>query len=496
MIPISSADLLAIIPELVLFGGAMVVLILDAFAPEFTKRMGALVGSIIVFSALLAMEEAGVSGKPVFGGTLHNDAFTHFVAFLVLLSAFLVAMISWGYTESRDLPVGEYMAGLLVATGGMLLISRSANLIVIFVALEILSIALYMMIAYRRTVGDSVEAGLKYFILGAYASAFFIFGATLIYGATGSIVVSSFSGVLKSPLGIAGLVFVVTGLGFKISAVPFHMWTPDVYQGAPPPVTAFLASASKVAGFAALMRIVYPAFGYPMLVDSVALEQWRTLWPILAILTMTVGNIIALVQEDLRRVLAYSSIAHVGFVLMAMAGGSGRDFGVPGAESALFYLLSYALASIGAFGVLAALPEDADGRIDLNLVRGLAASNPGLAGLFTLFLLSLAGVPPLVGFAGKFLAFRSVLQGEMYALAIMAALNSALAFYYYLRIIVRMYMENRAEPVDIQVPQVVYPALSVTALGVFLFGILPSSAILMARLAARALMKVAGLPTP
>ena len=453
MIGITSADLLGVLPELILFGGAMLILMLDAFAAPVMKRAGVLVTSMVLFGGLIALEQTDPTAAPAFG-VLMSDGLTFLVGLLVIVSAFLVAMLSWGYLERNSLPVGEFMAGLLTASGGMVLISRSGNLMVIFVALEILSIALYMMTAYARTTGDGVEAGLKYFILGAFASAIFIFGAALIYGATGSMTLSALSvrdGALLHPLYAGGLVLLIAGLGFKISAVPFHMWTPDVYQGAPTPVTAFLASASKVAGVAALLRVVYPAFGADW-------QTWGIIWSVLAVLTMTVGNVIALVQDDVKRVLAYSSIAHVGFILMALLGSSqNSQMDVSGAEAALFYLLTYVLAAIGSFGVLSAMPGDENGRVDFNGLRGLGASHPWLAGLMALFVLSLAGVPPLIGFSGKLFAFRAVLGSGAYVVAVAAALNSALAFYYYLRIVVSMYMESRSEPLSFAVPQMVYP---------------------------------------
>ena len=478
MTGITPADFAAILPELVLFGGALLVLMLDAFAPKLTAKLGVLVASLFIFVALLMLQQTPLSGVKAFG-VLLNDGFSFYIAFLVLISAFLVAMLSWGYLEARSVPVGEFMAGLLVASGGMILMSRSTNLIVIFVALEILSIALYMMIAYLRTEEDSTEAGLKYFLLGAYASAFFVFGAVLVYGVTGSMSVTATPDILASPMGVVGLILLITGMGFKISVVPFHLWTADVYQGAPTPVTAFLSSGSKVAAVAALMRIAYPAIG----IDA---EVWRQIWPVLAALTMVVGNIIALVQEDVKRILAYSSIAHVGFVLMALAGGA--TVGVIGAEGALFYLLTYILATIGSFGVIAAMPGDERGRVDLDYVRGLGKSHPWLAGMMALFLLSLSGLPPLVGFTGKLLAFRAAIDAQMYYLAAFAALNSALAVYYYLRIIVRMYMEPREEPLRFAVPQMIYPALVVACLGVVLLGILPENALEMAHQSARAMV--------
>ena len=484
MIGITAADFAGVMPELILFGGAMVVLMLDAFVPKAVRKTGVLVTSVILFAALIGLEQEGSDGAAAFG-VLLSDGLSFFIGLLVLISAFLVAMFAWGYLERQNLPVAEFMAGLLIAAGGMILISRSANLIVIFIALEILSVALYMLVAYARGSGDSLEAGLKYFILGAFASAIFMFGAALVYGVTGSMNLSMRTAALQNPMFIAGVLMLITGMGFKISAAPFHMWTPDVYQGAPAPVTAFLSSASKAAGVAALIRIVYPALALDM-------GMWLKVWPVLAMLTMTVGNVVALVQNDIKRVLAYSSIAHVGFVIMALAGsgaGSMRGIDIVGAEAALFYLLAYVLATLGSFGVIAAMPGDENGRVDFDALRGLGTSHPWLAGLMALFVLSLAGVPPLVGFAGKLYAFRAALGAHLHVLAVVAALNSALAFYYYLRIIVSMHMESRDESLKFVVPQMSYPALAAAAAGVVFLGVLPGSALNMIEQAASALMQ-------
>lgn len=476
---ISSFDFAVIAPELVLVGGAMLLLLLDAFWPAFVRSLGAVLAAIVIFAALLALQQGTGTDRMAFGA-LVNDSFSVFIAFLVLISAFLSAMLSWGYLESRGLSVGEFMTGLLIASAGMILMARSSNLMVIFVALEVVSISLYLLIAYHRTSGDSSEAGMKYFLLGAYASAIFLFGAALIYGQYGTMTITARQmAAVQTRMGLIGVGLLIVGMGFKISIVPFHLWTPDVYQGAPAPVTAFLSSASKVAAFGALMRIVYPAL-------QGNLPAWQHIWPFLAAITMIVGNLIALVQEDVKRILAYSSIAHVGFILMALGGGTGMD--VIGAEGVLFYLLTYVLATIGSFGVIAALPGDERGRVDLHYIRGLSRSHPWLAALMALFVLSLAGAPPLVGFTGKLYAFRAVIDAKMYWLAAFAALNAAMAVYYYLRIVVRMYMESRAEPHRFVVPQMIYSSLIVAAIGVVLLGLFPGPAQDMVRSSAAAIV--------
>ena len=476
---ITSADFVVILPELVLVGGAIVVLLLDAFWPKFARNLGVLSVAIIVFAALFVLQWSAVSRTPAFGA-LTNDGFTKFFGFLILISAFLVAMLSTGLIERREIQGGEYLIGILICSAGMLLMTRSTNLMVIFVALEVLSVALYMMIGYDRVNADSGEAALKYFLLGAFASAIFIFGAVLIYGQTGSVtIIGGPVPIWSTSLGTIGVIMLIVGMGFKVSIVPFHLWTPDVYQGAPAPVTAFLSSASKAAALAVLLRIVFPGLSG---------DAWQSMWPWLAAATMLLGNIVALVQEDVKRILAYSSVAHVGFILMALAAGTGL-----GAASVIFYMLTYALATIGSFGVIAALPGDDRGRVDLHYIRGMSRSHPWLAGFMALFVLSLAGVPPLIGFTGKLVAFRATLAAELYALAIFGALNAAMAVYYYLRIIIRMYMEPRAEPLRFGVPQMTYASLAIVGISVVMLGIFPDHLIDLARRAAADLLVATGM---
>jgi NADH-quinone oxidoreductase subunit N len=280
-----------------------------------------------------------------------------------------------------------------------------------------------------------------------------------------------------------GVALLIVGIAFKISAVPFHLWTPDVYQGAPTPTTGFLAAASKTAAVVVLLRIVYPAVA----TDG---ALWGDLWPWMAAITMIVGNLIALVQHDVKRVLAYSSIAHVGFILMALAGGTSVTVG---GHSALFYLVAYVLGTIGAFAAISAIAGDEEDRVDLDQIRGLARSHPLLAGLLALFLLSLSGLPPLVGFAGKLFAFKSAITGGLYYLAIFAALNSAMAVYYYLRIIIRMYMEGRAKPLTFKMTPVAYLPLLLVAAAVIYVGIAPGAFLAAAEMSVRALAPMASL---
>ena len=406
-----------------------------------------------------------------------------FAGMLICAIALVTVLVAEGYLAARDLSIGEFQAMLLFSTFGMLMMVSSNHLIVIFASLETLSLALYVLIGFRKTHSDSAEAAVKYFLLGGFASAFFLYGVALVYGKTGSVLLGSELAFTVSPMVRVGVALLIVGIAFKISAVPFHLWTPDVYQGAPTPTTGFLAAASKTAAVVVLLRIVYPAVA----TDG---ALWGDLWPWMAAITMIVGNLIALVQHDVKRVLAYSSIAHVGFILMALAGGTSVTVG---GHSALFYLVAYVLGTIGAFAAISAIAGDEEDRVDLDQIRGLARSHPLLAGLLALFLLSLSGLPPLVGFAGKLFAFKSAITGGLYYLAIFAALNSAMAVYYYLRIIIRMYMEGRAKPLTFKMTPVAYLPLLLVAAAVIYVGIAPGAFLAAAEMSVRALAPMASL---
>jgi NADH-quinone oxidoreductase subunit N len=334
---------------------------------------------------------------------------------------------------------GEYYTLLLFSVTGMMLMAQAADLIVVFLALELLSIPLYVLAAFARPQAQSEEAGLKYFLLGAFATGFVVYGTALVFGATGSTnlaeVVSraaSDSNLLLLSLGAAGI---LVGLGFKVAAVPFHMWTPDVYQGAPTAVTAFMSSGAKIAGFAALLRVFTTAF------PTIAADMTDILWA-LAALTMILGNVIAIAQNNIKRLLAYSSIAHAGYILMAFVPYGNPDVRADAVAAGLFYLVAYAVTNFGAWGVVIAL-EKSEGRgLQLSDYAGLARKHPALAAAMAIFMLSLIGLPPTIGLVGKFYLFRSVIAGGFTGLAIIGVLTSLISAYYYLRVVVIMYMRD------------------------------------------------------
>jgi NADH-quinone oxidoreductase subunit N len=405
------------------------------------------------------------------------DGFSVFVSTVVIVSALLTLLLSSDYLVRRGIESRpEYVALLLFSVTGMLAMAAANDLIVVFVALEILSIPLYVLAAYDRRRARSLEAGIKYFVLGAFSSAIFLYGVALVYGATGSTGLVDIQSYLTTHvLGaegtlLAGLALLLVGLGFKIAAVPFHMWTPDVYEGAPSPVTAFMSSATKAAGFAALLRVLFTGLA-PYQSD------WRDLVFVLAVLTLLVGSVAALLQTDLKRLLAYSSIAHAGYVLIGVQAGTAR-----GLQSALVYLLVYSFMTIGAFALVTAL----GGRDDTHAIEDLRAfgrRRPVVAGLLAFFLLAQAGIPPTSGFIAKLGVFAAAAGAHSYALLIVGVVTSVITAYFYLRVILTMYaaedtqtepdeVEVEARPVWVGLPTAT--VLTVCVLATLWIGILPT----------------------
>jgi NADH-quinone oxidoreductase subunit N len=352
--------------------------------------------------------------------------------------------LSFGYIKRMNLERGEYYTLMLFSIAGMMPMAQAGDLIVVFLALELLSIPLYVLAAFDRPKPESEEAGLKYFLLGAFATGFIVYGTALVFGATGT---TSLSGIVAfvtqngtpGMLLTIGAALILVGLGFKIAAVPFHMWTPDVYQGSPTSVTAFMAAGAKIAGFAALLRVFATAF------PSIAADMTGVLWVVSAA-TMILGNLLAISQTNIKRMLAYSSIAHAGYILMAFVPYGNPAVAQQSVAAGLFYLVAYALTNFGTWGVVIAL-ERAEGRgLEIKDYAGLGRKYPALAAAMTIFMFSLIGLPPTLGFVGKFYLFSSVIAGGFYGLAIIGVLTSLVSAYYYLRVVVTMYMQD-GEPV-------------------------------------------------
>ena len=482
---ISLTDLTPIIPEIIVLLTACTVLLVDLFAAKKNRSLTLAVTTII--GLLLAMySETLLHGKDITGfyGTVVADDFSILFEFIYMSVAIITVFVSRHYIAENEMNFGEYYVLLLTAVSGMMFMTSGLDLLVIFIGLEIMSISSYILVGMKRKVARANEAALKYLLLGAFSTGFLLYGISLLYGATGSTLLPTIISEIQqngsgNPLVIVGMALVVVAMSFKIAIVPFHMWTPDVYTGAPTPVTGFLSGAAKAAGFAVFIRV---------LMTGIPLEgaNWENILWLLAVLTMTVGNVMALRQNDVKRMLAYSSIAHAGYVLVAVVVGSTSAI-----SGVIFYSCAYALMGTGAFGILTI--RDA-GRIPRTFddLAGYGKRNPTLALLMSLFIFSLVGLPLTGGFIGKFQIFSAALQEGWIWLTVIAILNSALSVYYYLRVVMFMYMREGALPVGSVVSNntsgFAMTGLLVTALAVLYLGVFPDSILELASLSILALL--------
>lgn len=465
----SLQDGLALLPEILLVVWASALLLLNLFIPEERKGWVAVLAALGLGVALAAALALSTRAYSAFSGMVVVDGFAVFLEVLLAASGIVALALAHDYLQRLGLAQrGEYSVLLLFAVAGMMLIAQAADFIIVFLALELLSIPLYVLAGMARRRADSEEAALKYFLLGAFAAGFLVYGVALIYGATATTSFAEVVAVVKAgevamPLFVAGAALVLVGLAFKVAAVPFHMWTPDVYQGAPSSVTGFMAVGAKVAGFAVLLRLF--AFVFPAL----AVRFVPVLWT-LAVLTMVVGNFAALAQRNIKRMLAYSSIAHAGYILLALVPFAWAGVMRHAVAAGLFYLVAYAVANFGAWAVVVAL-EKAEGKgLDLEDYAGLARKYPALAVAMAVFMFSFAGMPPTVGFVGKFYLFRTAIEAGFVDLAVIGVLTSLVSVYYYLRVVVYMFMRS-GEPEARQEPWLALTwggmAVAVLVLGLF-----------------------------
>ena len=433
-----------VLPMAALIAWACVLLLVDLFIPKGHKGWTALLaalGLLLSIGLTITRFDRSTSG---FDGMVISDGFSFFLNILFLSSGLAGIALAYDYLKRMGIERGEYYVLLLFSISGMMLMAQANDLIVVFLALELLSIPLYVLAGFARPRLESEEASLKYFLMGAFAGGFVVFGVALVFGATGTTNLTEvFTAIgLKAanlPLLTVGAALILVGLGFKIAAVPFHMWTPDVYHGAPSAVTAFMSVGAKAGGFAALLRIFISAF------PSLSSDLTMILWTVSA-LTMFLGNVVAIAQSNIKRLLAYSSIAHAGYILMALVPYGNKAISNETVSSALFYLVAYAITSFGAWAVVIAL-EKAEGQgLALDDYAGLARKYPLLAASMAIFMLSFTGVPPTLGFMGKFYLFRTVIEGGYLGLALIGVFTSLISAYYYLRVIVIMYMRE-GEPV-------------------------------------------------
>ncbi|MEK6718922.1 MAG: NADH-quinone oxidoreductase subunit N [candidate division NC10 bacterium] len=459
----------AMLPMLLVAGAGILILILDPLTPPARRDRLAALGLVGIVAAAVALLAQRGRPEVVFGGMLAADAFALFFNLLFLLVAGLTLLISLPYVRRVGMDHGGYYALLLFSTLGMMIMASSLDLMTIFLGLETLSISLYILAGFLREQLKSNESALKYLLLGAFASGFLLYGIALVYGATGSINLKRVaeaiaSGKVANPLLLTiGMGLLIIGFGFKVAAVPFHMWTPDVYEGAPTSVTAFMIAGTKAAAFAAFLRILMTAL-------PVLQPDWsRVLW-VLAVLTMTVGNVVAIAQSNIKRMLAYSSIAHAGYILVALVAANKL-----GSGSILFYLTAYTFMNLGAFAVVVALARQDGERVIIDDYAGLGLKYPFLGAAMALFMFSLAGIPPTGGFMGKFYIFSAAIQANYIGLAIVGVLNSVISVFYYLRITVVMYMgQGEAESRPAGLSPALRLAVLIAILGTLQLGLFPS----------------------
>ncbi|MDZ7373665.1 MAG: NADH-quinone oxidoreductase subunit N [candidate division KSB1 bacterium] len=469
---IPSLNWLVVSPHLAIAGGAIVLLLIavSRYKRSYSLAAGTAVASLGL-SCALALYGLGSTASS-FAHMVTGDPFSTAFNLVFLLGAMITVFLSANRLEQGYVLYADYFALILLAVLGMMFLASGANLVMIFLGLETLSISLYVLAGQRRDEPYSLESALKYFLLGSFASAFFLFGVALMYGSLGSLDLAAIAraggtdGLRSNALFAFGLLMLLIGFGFKIALVPFHMWTPDVYQGAPAPVAGFMATGSKAAAFAALVRLLLGAVGQ-------AYPHWPDILWILAVLTMTVGNVVAIVQDNVKRMLAYSSIAHAGYVAVGVV--ASNELSAP---SVIFYLLAYTLMNLGAFGVLAALAGPSGERQHIQHFAGLGYRRSFVGAAMALFMFSLAGIPPTAGFMAKFYVFSAALKSGYLWLVILGVLNSMISVYYYLRVVVYLYMREPEQKDAVAKPGwAVSLGLAVCAAGVVWFGVFPGSAL-------------------
>jgi len=467
-------DFLRVLPELLWCGFGMLIMLLQPFVKSrhfimFLALLGGILGGV-------GTMVAGMNSGPAFYGLIQMDTFSFFFHLLISGIVCLVVLSADSYLEGEHLDAAEFYALVLFATAGMGVLSGAQELLTAFIGLEMSSISSYVLAGYRRDALKSSEASVKYFLLGSFATAFFLYGIALVYGATGTTQLNLMSGADPGKVLLKlGLALILIGLGFKVAAAPFQVWTPDVYEGAPTPVTALFSAGPKAATFALLLRIfaTVPA----------ATHFWFWSFWVLAVLTMFAGNLGALVQTNVKRLLAYSSIAHAGYVLVAFAAVTtladrGTDLGaIPAYAAVLFYLLSYALVKVGAFTIVSQLGGKGEKLTTLEDYAGLSQRQPYAAAALSLFLLSLLGLPVTAGFFGKFYVFKAAINSNLIWLAVLMAINSIIGAYYYLKVIVMMYMREPSGEAStlapVPFPLTVNIVLLVSVIGTIYFGLFP-----------------------
>jgi NADH-quinone oxidoreductase subunit N len=461
-------DYAAIIPMVIVVLSAIAAMLAEAFRQPGERMPIAGLGLIGLAGAALASVFLWDSDARSFG-VVRSDNFALFVNLILCVVGILTMLFSDDVVEREGIPPGEYYALTLFAISGMMLMASATDLLVIFLALEILSLAVYVLTGIRRVSAASAEGAFKYFLLGAFSSAFFLYGIAFAFAASGSTRLEQIGLTLSaqgtgspSPMALLAVGLLAIGFAFKVSAVPFHMWTPDAYEGAPTIVTAFMSTGVKAAAFAAFVRV----FLAPL---EPLKGQWIPVLSLIAAASMILGTVVGVVQTNIKRMLAYSSIAHAGYLLLGIVATTAT-----GKAAVLFYLLSYAVTNLGALGIVALLGTPQNPHDELRDFAGLWRSRPALAGLMTVFLLSLGGFPPTAGFIGKWYIFSAAVERGYYTLAIIAVLTSVVSVFFYLRIVVMMYMTEGADAVRPRVPAAAVAGLALATIAVFYLGVLPT----------------------
>jgi len=462
---ISLSDFYYILPELVLTVGSLAVLIVDVLLPKERRAALAWVTLLVIGATMVSLLPFTNTRVEVAHGLLAVDRFGLFFKFVFLLAAAITVLMSVRYLAIEGASPGEYYFLILCATLGMMIMAGGIDLITIFIGLETMAVSFYILAGFIKPSQRSNEAAVKYFLLGAFSLGVLLYGMSLMYGLSGTtnlrVMATAFSGMQQDPRLVLAVILVVAGVGFKIAAVPFHMWAPDVYEGAPTPVTAFLSVGSKAASFAMLIRIF--SEGLP----AMALDWQRLFW-MLAVVTMTVGNVAAVTQSNVKRMLAYSSIAHAGYVLIGIVANTPR-----GITATLVYLLIYSFMQLGAFAVVILLRRTDVAGEEMKDFSGLAFRNPFAAFAMLLFMLSLGGIPPTAGFMGKFWLFSAAIDAQFYWLAVIGVLNSAISLYYYVRIVVFMYLKKETIGSEPTTSPALAVVLGVAVAATLLFGVYP-----------------------
>jgi NADH-quinone oxidoreductase subunit N len=473
MIPIPPPAMLAVDwwalgPILALTTGACLLLLLEFVPWRAGTGRAAVVSLLALLAAGYSVFHVRDDRRSLFGGMFVHDGLTVFFTLLLCSIAVVGVLLSWDFVRRIRMHLSEYYALLLFSTIGMITMAASNDLVTIFLGLELMSLPLYVLVGIRRGHLESNEASLKYFLLGAFASGFLLYGIALLFGATGTTNLTRMAAFLGesplsgNPLFWVGTLLVLVGFGFKVSVVPFHMWTPDAYEGAPTIVTAFMSTGVKAAAFAAFVRV----FLAPL---EPLKDQWVPVLAVIAGATMILGTVVGVVQTNVKRMLAYSSIAHAGYLLLGLIATTAT-----GKAAVLFYLLSYAVTNLGALGIVALLGTPQHEHDELRDFAGLWKSRPGLAGLMTVFLLSLGGFPPTAGFIGKWYIFAAAVERGYYWLAIIGVLTSVVSVFFYLRIVVMMYMTEGSDAARPRVPAVAVAGLAMATLAVLYLGVLPT----------------------